>query len=140
MNLPEIDESRIAEQLQQSEQSREMEQKRQALLERVCHRAALERLARIKLVKRPVAEKVENMIVSALRCPPFAARSCTTDAAFEQKKQAMATTGRLKSQVTEADMVKFLRDQETTETSVVFVRKGKRLDDDDDNDDDADFR
>ena len=37
-------------------------------------------------------------------------------------------------------MVKFLREQETTETSVVFVRKGKRLDDDDDNDDDADFR
>jgi len=70
MNLPEIDESRIAEQLQQSEQSREMEQKRQALLERVCHRAALERLARIKLVKRPVAEKVESMIVSALTALP----------------------------------------------------------------------
>ena len=114
---PTISEEAIAQQMEQQERARESEAQRQQILQRVCHRPALERLARIRLVKKALADKVEDIIVN------------------------LAATGRLKAQITEADVIRLLKEQETTETTVTFVRKGKGLDVDlDVNNDDEDFR
>jgi programmed cell death protein 5 len=117
MNLqqPPLTDQAIQSQLAQQAKAQERADMQQELLTRVLQPAALERLRRIKLVKKALAEKVETLILN------------------------LAQSGRLQSTVSDADLIHLLNEQESKETTVTFYRK-KRLDDDNDDDDDDDLR
>ena len=110
-----IDEAAIQKQLEQQEQQMQMEEQKKNLLQQALHPSALDRLNRIKLVKRPLFDKVSNLIVN------------------------LAQSGRLKAVISDGELLQILRQHESTETTVTFQRK-KRMDDLSDNDDDDDFR
>ena len=102
---------------QQQQQQAEMESQRESILDQILEPDAKARIARMMIVKKEKARAIQDQLIKA------------------------ATTGQLKSKVTEAALIQMIEsggDEDGKMKKTVIQRRnyGMDSDDDDDNDDD----
>mmetsp|Transcript_6872 Transcript_6872/g.18003 ORF Transcript_6872/g.18003 Transcript_6872/m.18003 type:complete len:120 (+) Transcript_6872:816-1175(+) len=100
---------------QQQAAREEREEQKKSILKQILTAEALERLGRVKLVRKEKAEALEGKLVQ------------------------MAVQGELRSQLTEAQLINLLETQSQQAQPKVTIRRRQFLDDDDDDDNDDDL-